>query len=1364
MLNLNDKNFSGPKVGGQKRLKSGCKSTLSTIGFLLIVVSIIALGHGTVGADVLDKVLDWTFYPNEAITYSDPSLFTISGGGVHLSTVDQSDNVTNSLKGLGFKKGTATFNSIWDTTQQWLTVAQPITLPDGSVAQSASAWTDMQGNVLLLHFDASPILSFPTVTFGNASTPVALLSNVDSSITASTATCMDVPPPAPTYPQGIYCPTHIPNVRVGGVMRFDGQDDELIMPNPVPAGTSTVTLEAWVFPTIGQYGAIISQGSTGGVPNYEIGVQPITSGMAVVFKMANLASFSGGFIPYNKWSHIVGTYNGSMMVLYVNGIQVGSKSASGVVVNSTQELVVGTSWINSTKGTSKAANTSAFGGMIDEVAVYTKVLLQPDVAAHYTHQTPIALPDGTQQSIPFSGVFDSRMLTVGSPVSWTTLSWVPAAPYGVQLPDNNGSETGYSMGNNTNMSGNVLLLHLNEPFGATNFLDTASGQPNNGSCGGLVYGVATTCPTMGQSGKFDKAVLFNGINDAITVPLPQGQSPTKAITLETWAYPTSNLIDSNVSLGLINKGSQNGSTNIAPDFDLGLVALTTNVGPGGPKNSLNAYFSLSGHTYVDPMPVPNWPNQTKSYIYGSNIPVGSWSHIVATYDGTTMKLYLNGVLQMSQIVSGGDVANSNNPVLIGMRSATLSYAGCAPVGTCYRSTHFIGKMDETAIYNRALTPTEVTAHYVRGVVKSKLQIRFCKQADCSDMPFFVGPDLTSGTYFTAPAIPTVPQTMTQKVDLTTLGIPKASTFQYRALFESPYTALFPAVSSVSIDPLHFPTTNPTVTVNTQKAFSQIISFDDVVVTAGGVNGSQGEVWYQFSPDNKSWYFCSGASWFNVANAPVDTNDISQLTSPKAQIKSCLSDTPFGADKGSGTMWYKAFFHSPNGVESIDLNDIKIGYKTPVDAPLPQPPPITTFALGATITQSVAEGASLDFKLDASGVDVTTPYKKLSCEGCPSSLKITASDNAQSVDVSYSPAYGEAGSYAGTISILGANDKTATQAVKIEVAHADAVPKITSVLGNKSVTAEQQVSFVFSATIANGHPLTYSIVNPQVGMAMGADGLFTWTPNKAGSYAVTLRASDNTVTPNLSSDQSLTITVGAVDAPPPPVAQSFVLNVNEGSELKFNLKKPDVSKTYTFACLSGCQPGLSLDSNTGAVAWTPTYSQAGSYDLQFQISGPDGPTLQPLQIVVKDTDATPQIANPGDKVVDAGKTVSFSLSAKDADGGTPHFEIASPKQDGMTLDVSSGSFSWVTKPEQAGSYIVVFHALDNQNPNLYSEQSVVVTVNKSESVAVAGGTLPQPESAPATQAPAAPTQTTTEAQPSTPAAATGSSSGGCSLIR
>ncbi|SHH00907.1 Por secretion system C-terminal sorting domain-containing protein [Chryseobacterium oranimense] len=70
----------------------------------------------------------------------------------------------------------------------------------------------------------------------------------------------------------------------------------------------------------------------------------------------------------------------------------------------------------------------------------------------------------------------------------------------------------------------------------------------------------------------------------------------------------------------------------------------------------------------------------------------TWYHVAATYDGSTMKIYINGVLDASKSQTGS--VNSN---------------GAFNVGYLYNtSRNFNGKVDEVRVWKRALSQTEIS--------------------------------------------------------------------------------------------------------------------------------------------------------------------------------------------------------------------------------------------------------------------------------------------------------------------------------------------------------------------------------------------------------------------------------------------------------------------------------------------------------------------------------------------------------------------------------------------------------------------------------------------------------------------------------
>ncbi len=70
----------------------------------------------------------------------------------------------------------------------------------------------------------------------------------------------------------------------------------------------------------------------------------------------------------------------------------------------------------------------------------------------------------------------------------------------------------------------------------------------------------------------------------------------------------------------------------------------------------------------------------------------TWYHVAATYDGTTMKIYINGVLDASRSQTGS--INSNGAFNVGYLYST--------------SRNFNGKIDEVRVWKRALTQTEIS--------------------------------------------------------------------------------------------------------------------------------------------------------------------------------------------------------------------------------------------------------------------------------------------------------------------------------------------------------------------------------------------------------------------------------------------------------------------------------------------------------------------------------------------------------------------------------------------------------------------------------------------------------------------------------
>ena len=95
----------------------------------------------------------------------------------------------------------------------------------------------------------------------------------------------------------------------------------------------------------------------------------------------------------DQWYHIVGTYDGSVVKIYVNGALENSKAITGNIENTHYNLFFGTRAVNG------IATNMFFNGAIDEIKIYNRALNDSDVINHYgqvpENKSYARIPDGS---------------------------------------------------------------------------------------------------------------------------------------------------------------------------------------------------------------------------------------------------------------------------------------------------------------------------------------------------------------------------------------------------------------------------------------------------------------------------------------------------------------------------------------------------------------------------------------------------------------------------------------------------------------------------------------------------------------------------------------------------------------------------------------------------------------------------------------------------------------------------------------------------------------------------------------------------------------------------------------------------------
>jgi hypothetical protein len=155
---------------------------------------------------------------------------------------------------------------------------------------------------------------------------------------------------------------------------FDGMDDYIDCGNSAALKPNIITVSCWVKgSTQTAYTRIISQdGPTGGADAYGFYVTPALNKVVFAIKTdvtGTVTSATSGVVLDNSWHHLVGTYDGSEVILYVDGVAVGSPSAGTSILSyGSGTLTIGCF------SEPTALPSYLFNGNIDEVSIFNSVI------------------------------------------------------------------------------------------------------------------------------------------------------------------------------------------------------------------------------------------------------------------------------------------------------------------------------------------------------------------------------------------------------------------------------------------------------------------------------------------------------------------------------------------------------------------------------------------------------------------------------------------------------------------------------------------------------------------------------------------------------------------------------------------------------------------------------------------------------------------------------------------------------------------------------------------------------------------------------------------------------------------------------
>ena len=229
-----------------------------------------------------------------------------------------------------------------------------------------------------------------------------------------------------------------------------------------------------------------------------------------------------------------------------------------------------------------------------------------------------------------------------------------------------------------------LVAYFNFDEGEGDITFDLSGNCNDG----IVYGAAWT------PGKYENALLFNGINNYVNIPYSDSLNITEDITIEAW-------VKQNILMD--------------PDYNI-VVESQTDYGWFFGTTSGKAAWLIGN-------PVGYW-----NLVCVDETLTDGWNHIAGTYKASTgtANLYLNGNL----VISRSGTAQPNK------------HPGGFKIGLGTASNYpFNGTIDEVKIYNRTLSASEIKEEYTHHSNYDALKpagSQCSKNSDCRTENCFEG--------------------------------------------------------------------------------------------------------------------------------------------------------------------------------------------------------------------------------------------------------------------------------------------------------------------------------------------------------------------------------------------------------------------------------------------------------------------------------------------------------------------------------------------------------------------------------------------------------------------------------------------------
>jgi large repetitive protein len=301
-------------------------------------------------------------------------------------------------------------------------------------------------------------------------------------------------------------------------------------------------------------------------------------------------------------------------------------------------------------------------------------------------------------------------------------------------------------------------------------------------------------------------------------------------------------------------------------------------------------------------------------------------------------------------------------------------------------------------------------------------------------------------------------------------------------------------------------------------------------------------------------------------------------------------------------------------------------------------------------------------------------------------------------IEWSPTFAQLGSQSLTVrfSSPGGSSQEHSFAFSVRQTILNSAPQIQSTPGSLFAVAGQLYAYDLAVGDADNDALSFELLTAPAGMSIHPQlGTLRWLPtlDQLGQSNINVRVTD----PQGGSDiQSFILTTRRLGGPPliqsVPPTQAAV-----GIGYLYTVMAIDAENDPLTYSLIDAPNGMTIDSRTGEVAWTPTAEQLGQQSVFIAVSDASGNRSTQgfaIEVAAGLPNRPPLISNQPHLFATVGQVYSSTIQATDPEGSVVTYSLRRGPE-GMALNPTTGQVSWTPAAGQAGRAVVTLVASDAQ---------------------------------------------------------------------